>query len=786
MKTRLLIFALIPALLLAGCAEEPFTAPAPELSAEAENEITFLVQREPDCVSRAVLGSDLGISFQAGDKISIFDADGTNTEFSQFGNIAQDGSTGFRGRVKVIAGSYLALYPYMPEVEVADGVIGTIGTEEVRRPVFIPNEQKAVAGSFDPKAFISVGKSVKTGQNTHKLTFHGACALVKFTIPEEAGDFVFEKAVLKTITSGLLAGGIVVNPDGTSSYKGPGNAEITMTGAIKAGQSYYFCTDVRTVEGLSLALYHYSTDETPVVVMATEATREVELVRNTVLDLGEIDIDTLPEKTGPWHGSGTAADPYQISTLDDLKLFLDRLSNDSSYRGLCYRLSDDIDCQGDTLQAHNSRPEFCGTLDGNGHCISDYQLTKYYENGTQNDYYFFSLIYRAYGATFKNLVLRPADYMYFKWWSYSRMSFLAAISDVHESGRATTYDNCSIEGDIRIGLAPASWAQLMFGGLTARNESNNLVLKNCVNNAHITFVEYREEEEEEWPNNFYDDYMVYFHQGVFCHIGGFIGTMYCGGKASTTTIDRCRNNGNITFSVDDADGSVISIGGFIGKGDYAFIYPSTIFVTNCVNAGDISIWQGQNGSSSYASGFVGYDQINGKDEIGAGHSYPEYSTVPEPHFYNNLNKGDITARGTDTHVAGFEFHDKKYSDTYFAICVNTGKISAANLDGSTPCKAAISGGCGECRWCWWLEADREHPTLSCTVGGSATNCYCYPTIGQDTPNNRRLGIGEGGKQDIVLDQNNSHWTHQQWLDRTVPWTGTSKADGSVNGLDLDF
>ncbi|MBQ0077067.1 MAG: hypothetical protein KBS55_00310 [Bacteroidales bacterium] len=782
MKTRLHIFALIPALLLAGCAEEPFTAPAPEELAAAENEITFLVQREPDCVSRAVLGSDLGISFQAGDKISIFDGDGINTEFTQYGSIAEDGSTSFRGRVKFTTSSYLALYPYTPGVETDGTMVGIPDTDRTKR-IYIPSEQKAVAGSFDPKAFISVAKSVKTGQNTHKLTFHTACALVKFTIPEEAGDFVFEKAVLKTVTSGLLAGGIGVDKDGIRTWLGTGSGSITLTGAIKAGQSYYICTDPRTVEGLSLSLYHYSSDETPFVVKETEATREVTLVRNKVLDLGEIELGTLPEKTAGWYGSGTAADPYQISTLDDLKLFLNRLSDDSNYRSLCFRLSDDIDCQGDSLQVHNSQPEFCGTLDGNGHCISNYLLTKHVEI-YQGIKYFYSLIYRAYGATFKNLVLRPADDMYFKWGDRLRVSFLVGTADEHSSGRATTFDNCRIEGDIRIGFAPNTGSELNFGGLVAMNEADNLVLKNSVNKANIVFNEFRCDDEEQW-DNIYDDWTVYFHANATCHIGGFIGWMYCGGKASTTTIDRCRNNGNITFSVDNAEGSVICLGGFIGQGDYAFIFPSTLFVTNCVNAGNLTIWQGNAGSSAYAAGFVAVDKINGHETVeGGGSHYAGYTTVPEPHFYNNLNKGDITVRGNDAHAAGFVFLDR--AGCKFAICVNTGKISAVNSNGKAPYKAAISSGYGECRWCWWLEADRDHPELSCTLNGSATNCYCYPTLGQDTPNNRRRGVNSSGGQDIVLDQTNSHWTHQQWLDNTVPWTGTSKADGSMKSLDLDF
>lgn len=93
---------------------------------------------------------------------------------------------------------------------------------------------------------------------------------------------------------------------------------------------------------------------------------------------------------------------------------------------------------------------------------------------------------------------------------------------------------------------------------------------------------------------------------------------------------------------------------------------------------------------------------------------------------------------------------------------------------------------GTLHWCWWLEKDKENPVFKCSLSGSITNCYCYPTLNADTPNNRRTGSdGNGGKEE-VLTTNNTQWTPAQWRSNTVAWTGGSKYGQVNNTLDLDF
>lgn len=773
-------FALLSALVLTSCVRDELTAPV-----NGESEVTFHVQREQDAVSRAALAEGNSITFEPGDKISVFDADGKNCEFTQSGEIGADGSATFSGKVKMVGNSYLALYPYMANVDVAGGKIGTVGTDEVRRPVIIPDQQKAVAGGFDPQAFVSVAQSVKVSNSVHNITFHNACALVKFTVPEDLEGFTFEKAVLKS-ESKMLAGSVTITPDGTVNYVGPGSGSIILNGTMKAGQSYYFCALPHDIKGISISLYHYPTDETPVVVKSVAADREVKLVRNQVLNLGAINVAELPDRSEGWYGEGTSGNPFQISTKEDMELLLDRLANGDApqYRGMCYRVTDDIDCEGDSLIADGRKVEFCGVFDGNGHTISNYRLSNFSEWSSSNTYDYCGLFHRVYRATFRDLTLRPANETAVLH-NYNYVSPFIALVDNANGVAPTLIENCHIEGNYDFKFC--NWTGgLYFGAFVGNNYSDDLDFVNCSNDANITFSEndfIEIDEDNHWLEHGIQPYTSFY-------IGGFVGHMYNKDCNSTTDFDRCRNRGDITFDLPVEEGYV-HCGGFIGYGNWGFLYANTYTFTNCVNSGDITMKPGSINYSVYASGFVGFSQIDGRS-----HSLPSagQQEVPQavPHFYNCLNKGDITAQGNGAHAAGFAFFSKstgnngvdRHTDNahQFRLCVNIGSISAVTPDNSTSYAAAISSGSGDCDWCWWLEKDKEHPVLSCTLNGVTGHCYCYPTINADTPNNRRTGSDGKGGTDIVLSLSNSMWSEAWWRQKTVEWIGGSRD----RSLDLNF
>lgn len=781
MKMRDYILALALALVLAGCSKvEEIREP----SSEEGNEIVLCVRREADDATRAALDGS-SVKFQAGDRISVFDGNGTNCLFTQTGEIGADGSATFTGKVGAVADSYLVLYPYMPEVETDGSMVGTIGTDDVRRPITIPYEQKAVAGSFDPGAFISVARSVKKSNSVHSITFRNVCALVKFTIPESMGSYTFEKAELTA--SHPIAGCLRANPDGSSVWAGPGQSTITLSGTMKAGRSYYFCTDAKVIDELGIKLYHYPSDAEPVVEKS--AAKKVSLTRNKVLDLGGIAPGTMPSKEAGWYGEGTAGNPYQISTVDDMNLLLERLADGENprYRGLCYRMTDDIDCGGEALVEDGKQVEFCGVFDGNGHTLSDYlpSSVRWFSSFEHQN---LALFHRVYRATFRNLTLEPSSEIKADLSSSSRVSFLVAETD--EAASATLVENCRLKGSVNLGMNHPAWSTVIFGGFVGENSCDKLNFVNCTSDADIVIREYSHDEyDEDWHLL---EYIM--DQGAVYHIGGFVGHMYCGGKKATTSFDRCRNRGDIDFAHRMNAGD-INCGGFIGHGDWAFLYASTFSFTNCVNSGDITVSVGSDNNWANVSGFVGINFIDGWNHCTSSSSAEQY--IGEPRFYNCLNKGDISVIGKNARAAGFtcyyretenEFDHGTDDSNQFAICVNIGNISAS---GNNSCKAAISSGHGTCHWCWWLEKDKANPVLNCNFKGLPTTvsdypyyCYCYPTINADTPNNRRIGSDGKGGLAIVLDRSlgNSQWSNDEWIANTVPWIGGSRD----RSLDLDF
>lgn len=775
---RRYVFALLSALALAGCTKDMYVEePAPEMGVE----ISICVSGSGEDGTRAFLDGT-AVKFQPGDKISVFDGNGRNCEFTQTGEIGADGSATFKGKVGLVADSYLVLYPYMPDVEISGSTIGTIGTDEVRRPVIVPKEQTAVEDGFDPDAFISVAKSERLSNSVHSITFNGACALVKFTLPDDLDGFTFEKAVLES--ENMLAGAVTLNHDGTGKYVGPGSASVTLAGTMKAGRSYYFCTLAHDIKGISLSLYHYPSDSEPVVVKASASDRSVSLVRNRVLDLGTINVSDLPSKDAGWYGEGTSTDPYQISTVGDMQLLLSRLADQASYRGLYYRLTDDIDAGGESFIEDGRNVEFCGVFDGNGHAISNYTGSGYNEPySTQqpnNLYDYYGLFHRVYRATFRNLTLMPAD-MIAVLHSYNYVSPFIAVVDP-ANGTPTQIENCRIDGSCN--LAFCNWGDVNFGGFVGFSYSDGLIFKNCINDADYTFSEYvYSRTDEEWHT-----YEYGVAAGANYNIGGFIGCMYNKNADSTTDFDRCRNRGDITLDMDIAGGHVHG-GGFIGKGDWGFIYANTFVFTNCVNSGKIEMDPGEESGSVCSSGFVGISEIDGLNHYGTG----DIRHLPAPHFHNCLNKGDITARGNNTYAAGFAFCRKPTGNgvpdygtndnTQFRLCINIGTISGASA-------AAIGSAFGNCRWCWMLDSD---PMLPITISGnpgagiSPTNvypyyCMHYPTINADTPNNRRTGSDGKGGTDVVLNEYNSQWNSAQWKSLTAAWVGGSRD----RSLDLDF
>ena len=76
-----------------------------------------------------------------------------------------------------------------------------------------------------------------------------------------------------------------------------------------------------------------------------------------------------------WDGSGTQSAPYLIKTTDDL-VTLSTNSASNSYNGTYFRLENDLDMAGVSIEPIGISRSFRGVFDGNGHVISNLTISK--------------------------------------------------------------------------------------------------------------------------------------------------------------------------------------------------------------------------------------------------------------------------------------------------------------------------------------------------------------------------------------------------------------------------
>jgi hypothetical protein len=211
-----------------GCSKEQFGTPDNSSTGRAGIELTLSARQETSKASVNPENSKV-ILWTKGDRLSVFDADRKNCEFTLDEADAGKSSGKFSGTVtKTSTSGYTALYPYQSGASY-DGA-GISG-------VVLKSEQKAVKGSFDPEAALMCGQSTAAGGD---LVFRNIAGFIKFTT-----DFECEKvSLVSNNTSDKIAGAATVTVGDTPavSVTGVASNEISLvaeSGTIEAG-TYYF------------------------------------------------------------------------------------------------------------------------------------------------------------------------------------------------------------------------------------------------------------------------------------------------------------------------------------------------------------------------------------------------------------------------------------------------------------------------------------------------------------------------------------------------------------------
>ena len=189
---------------------------------------TFTCTQENDgTTTKAALDSNCRtILWKTGDAISIFDGNKANNDY-RLDSESNGKSTGTFSGTGAVTGPYVAVYPYTAGTTL--NVDGTVSN------IVLPDEQKAVAGGFDPKAALMIAKS-----NTATLQFKNAVGFIKVT-PKFDCKKIILRAANKTQP---LAGKGTIKFDGSDPcIEFTGSKElfysITLSGTITSGKAYY-------------------------------------------------------------------------------------------------------------------------------------------------------------------------------------------------------------------------------------------------------------------------------------------------------------------------------------------------------------------------------------------------------------------------------------------------------------------------------------------------------------------------------------------------------------------
>lgn len=291
MKTfRIFLCAAMAAAISSACTKEDVKAVPEEPAADSRVEMTFTASLEGGADTKTQLGAEadgkMPVLWQATDKLGVWDGTSLN-EFSIPSSVTDfTGSVDFTGTAEEGQDMYYAVYPYSADYEFAMGTSNMEVTGAV-----IPTEQKAVKGSYDPSAAISVAYSAEK-----EFAMRNVTTLVKIAI--SSSDI---KSVTVTASDGQYLAGkskLVIKEYPAVYAQSDRTDYVTLTSetAMKPGD-YYIAMIPRTLEGLSVK---YTKTDGSIATVSTKKT--VELARASILPLNIDDSKltfVVPEEPEP-------------------------------------------------------------------------------------------------------------------------------------------------------------------------------------------------------------------------------------------------------------------------------------------------------------------------------------------------------------------------------------------------------------------------------------------------------------------------------------------------------
>ena len=178
--------------------------------------------------------------------------------------------------------------------------------DKIINKLWLKPEQTATVGTYDPEGHVAVAYT-----ENHELSFKNACTLLKFTIKS---DNIKEVCVYST--GAVLSGNFNFNTEGEGSITTTaiGNNWVKVKGNFVNGQTYYMsCIPGKLANGFTLEVVNDKAAKGKDNVY----TKEIELLRNKIYDLGDVKYEERPLETrtfylkaGDWDQANAVIDAW--------------------------------------------------------------------------------------------------------------------------------------------------------------------------------------------------------------------------------------------------------------------------------------------------------------------------------------------------------------------------------------------------------------------------------------------------------------------------------------------
>ena len=287
-KTYLLCLGL--ALTTASCSQDDFDST--EATSEKLVEMSFIAGSSQP-VTRTVLGTDGStVTWQTNDQIGIGYNTAINKKTYPFKTSTTGSEVRFWGQAADQPNPYFMMYPYQEKA-----TITVKSNTQAEYQYDFPKNQKAVAGSFDPKANVSVGIIPQRGK---KFIAYNVGGLLRFTI-KGTSDVKQVKllAVGQENLAGTIKSTITFANDGKISAAqnqfSAASPVVNLTaesGSLEENKAYYIALpEQKLSQGLTLIFVLQNGKS-----ILKKVKQEVNIQRAQVYNLGEMTLDPTKAK----------------------------------------------------------------------------------------------------------------------------------------------------------------------------------------------------------------------------------------------------------------------------------------------------------------------------------------------------------------------------------------------------------------------------------------------------------------------------------------------------------